>query len=80
MINLNLEKICQFIALDEPLLIEVFENKKYKIRKFLGFNFMIPNPEILLGCKINAVMNRSKEDKKQIFILSFGILELNLIH
>lgn len=57
-------ELCGFTAIDEPLLKEVFERQRYRIMKFEGFEFMIPNPEILLGCKINSVNNRSKEDKK----------------
>lgn len=57
-------ELCGFRAIDEPLLKQVFREQRYKIKKFQGFEFIIPNPEVLLGCKINSVNNRAKEDKK----------------
>lgn len=60
----NIRDICGFNPIDEPLLQRVFQKNQYRWQTLSGVKFMLPNPEILLGCKINSVISRPKEDKR----------------
>jgi len=55
-----------FTPIDEPLLKHVFDNKKYRkgIKEF-GKNLLLPTAEVLLATKLNSVLFREKEHKRQ---------------
>lgn len=53
-----------YTPIDEPLLLEAFDNGRYKNIDAFGAKMMLPNPELLLATKINAVLNRTKDHKR----------------
>ena len=55
-----------FTPLDEPMLKLVFKNNRYrKITKVFGKKLLLPTPEVLLATKLNSVLHRDKEHKRQ---------------
>jgi hypothetical protein len=50
--------------IDEPILINAFNENRFKEIIFEGEIIHLPNPEILLATKLKAFPGRDKEDKK----------------
>lgn len=63
-IHPKMNKILRINPIDEPILREVFENKKFKLIDAFGAKIMLPLPEVLLATKINSVLNRQKDHKR----------------
>lgn len=62
----KVKKELGFVPLDEPLLRNVFKSNTYrKETKEFGRKLLLPAPEILLATKLNSVLNRDKNHKKQ---------------
>ena len=57
------EEVLGFVPIDEPLLSEVFDGKKYVTVEEFGAKLILPKPQVLLAAKLNSVSNRDKEHK-----------------
>jgi len=53
-----------YTPIDEPLLVEVFENKRYSIIEAFGAKLMLPSSGLLLATKLHAVCNRTLDHKR----------------
>ena len=60
----NIKSTLSINPVDEPLLREVFENRKYRMIDAFGVKLMLPNPEVLLATKLNSVLQRQKDHKR----------------
>ncbi|MCH7560599.1 MAG: hypothetical protein IIC67_04380 [Thaumarchaeota archaeon] len=60
----NAEEVLGFPPIDEPILEEVFERKRFHIVETLGFKVILPNPEVLLATKFNSVLDRDPTHKR----------------
>jgi hypothetical protein len=63
-INVDFNKKFGFNPIDEPLLNDVFEKKKFTVIKGFNKKLLLPNIEILINMKINSLPHRDKEHKK----------------
>ena len=57
----DIKEVVGFTPIDEPLLSQVFLNKKCTILKLSDVEVVVPNPEVLLATKINSVNKRTKD-------------------
>jgi len=53
-----------FVPIDEPLLSLIFINRLCTVSKLFGTSVLLPKPQVLLGMKLNSVINRDKEHKR----------------
>jgi hypothetical protein len=60
----NSNEILGFTPIDEPLLTKVFKNKKFSKITYSNIELLLPKVEVLLGTKINSVINRQKDHKR----------------
>lgn len=60
----DIKEVVGFTPIDEPLLSQVFLNKKCTILKLSDVEVVVPNPEVLLATKINSVNKRTKDHKR----------------
>ena len=60
----QIAQVLKINPIDEPLLAQVFEKKRYKTINAFGVNLMLPNAEVLLATKINSVLKRQKDHKR----------------
>ena len=60
----DIKEVVGFTPIDEPLLSQVFLNKKCTILKLSDVEVVVPNPEVLLATKINSVNKRTKNHKR----------------
>ena len=60
----DIKEVVGFTPIDEPLLSQVFLNKKCTILKLSDVEVVVPNPEVLLVTKINSVNKRTKDHKR----------------
>ena len=58
-ISPNVTQLLGSRPIDEPLLLSVFKEGKHRWENVSGFNIMIPDVEILIGCKVNALPGRN---------------------
>jgi hypothetical protein len=58
------KEVLGFVPIDEPLLSEVFDRKKFVMVEEFGAKLILPKPEVLLATKLNSVSNRGKEHKR----------------
>jgi len=63
-IHPNHSDIFSIKPIDEPILINAFNENKFKEITFEHEIIHLPNPEILLATKLKAFPDRDKEDKK----------------
>jgi hypothetical protein len=56
--------VFKFDALDEPIILRVFNQKKFVRIKIGDGEVMIPPPGLLLASKLNSIPNREKNDKQ----------------
>lgn len=63
-IHRDSQKTLGFTPLDEPLLSEVFNGKKFTTLSGFGGKFMLPRPEVLLATKISSVTKRDMVHKR----------------
>jgi hypothetical protein len=63
-IHPSFRNVFGFLPVDEPLLIPVFKDKRYR-KKLKKFNkiLWIPTSEILLATKIKSIPNRTQDEK-----------------
>jgi hypothetical protein len=57
--NRYVKEILGTVPIVEPLLLQVFMKKKYHWIKAFGSKIMLPETEVLLGCKLNALGGRT---------------------
>jgi hypothetical protein len=58
------KKVLGFVPIDEVLLSEVFDRRKFVRIDEFGAKLLLPKPAVLLATKLNSVSNRDKEHKR----------------
>ena len=52
----NAKEVLGFPPIDEPILEEVFDRKRFQTVETLGFKVILPNPEVILATIFNSVL------------------------